>query len=249
MSEDFLTIADDFFVNMTVHTTLALPGGRETVLHFCEAVQKEFPDMTSFFQREGAEFVLEGDRDAGSYRWLELHNNQLSAGHFNPPQVAAAYQYHRWLLDRSVYFLGLSGLDVECMDVMMGFNMDYKGNRDAIVASALVGGAPLAGLWADAGVRVVECEPSLVIALDEECHMQARLSLETRGSSYQVRTGQYDDEPISVYLTVRRYPTPGKLFDAKKSFSEQAAACEELTTRVVVPQVIQPLAAAIASGQ
>lgn len=248
MSMDFSTVADDFFVNLSIQTTLAMPESRESILHFCEAVQKEFPDMTSFYQRETGEYVLEADRDAGTYRWMEMQARRLSAGYFNPPDMAAACQLHRWLLDRSLYFLGMSGLDVDCMDVLMGFNMDFQGNRDAIVADAILGGSALGSLAALNASKPVECEPALVVALDEGCYLQARLSVETRSSSYQVRTGRYDDEPISVYFTVRRYPQPGRLMQLKPAFDEQAQMCEDLTERIVVPNIVQPIATAIASA-
>jgi hypothetical protein len=244
---DLAGAADDFFVNMSLQTTMGLSQGRESVLHFCEAVQKEFRQMTSFYRRESGEYVLEGDRDAGAYQWLEIDKRRMSAGHFNPPELADAYRLHRWLLDRSLYFLGTSPLDVECLDLLFGFNLDFRGNRDAVTAEALLGGSPLWALVGEATGACIECEPSLVIALDEPCHLQARLSVETRCSSYQVRTGQYDDEPISVYFTVRSYPPPGELFDTDGAFQRQSALCEDLVRRVVLPNVIQPIAAAIAT--
>ena len=249
MDADLLNLTDDFFVNLNLQTTLPLPRSRETVLQFYEALQKHFPDMRSFYQREGGEYVLEGDRESGSYQWAELQAHQLSAGYFNPPSLQDAYRLHAWLLERCVYFLGVSGLDVEAMDVMFGFNLDYRGNRDQIVAEALLSGSPLASLINDPNVRAVEAEPSLVVALDEQCHLQARLSLETRSSSYQVRTGQYEEEPISIYFTIRRYPSPSEIINLSESFTRQCRACEELAARIIVPNVIQPILAAIASSQ
>lgn len=246
---DFGSIADDFFVNLNLQTTLALPTGRENVLHLFEAVQKEFPEMTSFFQRETGEFVLEGSRDNGNYRWLELQAHRLSAGYFNPPDLSEAYRLHSWLLDRSVYYLGVSGLDIECLDVMFGFNLDFQGNRDAVVGQALLGGSPLAALAAEGSGKFLECEPSMVIAMDEECYLQARLSLETRSSSFMVRTGRYDEEPISVYLTVRRYPQPGVLMRLKESFARQCQMAEDLAGRIVIPSIIQPISAAISASE
>jgi len=249
MSADFQGIADDFFININLQTVLPLPQARETVLHFCEAVQKEFPAMTSFHQRETGEFVLESDRDRGSYRWLEMIGSRLTAGFFNPPSVADARRLHAWLLERSLYYLGVGGLDVECLDVLFGFNLDYQGNRDAIVSRALLGGTSLGALLEEAGEATLECEPNLVVSLSEDCNLQARLSLETRSSSYQVRTGQYEDEPLSVYFTVRQYPGPGQVLDLKAAFARQCELCEDLTCRLVIPHVIQPLAAAIAAEQ
>ena len=247
MSVDFSSAADDFFVNLSLQTTMPLSGGRETVLHFCEAVQKEFGSMTSFYRRDSGEYVLEGDREAGRYQWLEMDRQRLSAGYFNPPGVPDAYRMHGWLLNRSLYFLGVSPLDVDCLDVLLGFNLDFRGNRDAIIAQALLGGSPLSALVVESAGACIGCEPSIVIAFDEQCHVQARLSIETRCSSYQIRTGQYDDEPISVYLTVRRYPQPGQLLDMAESFRQQCETCEDMAGRIVLPNVIQPIAAAIAA--
>jgi len=246
---DYSSVADDFFVNMDLQTTLALPDSRETVLHFCEAVQKQFRRMTSLYQRDSGEFVLEGDRSSGSYQWLGIQTRRLSAGYFHPPELASACEMHSWLLDRSVYFLGVGGLDVETLDVLFGFNLDYCGNRDGIVFEALSGGSPLSAMLAEHPVRPVEFQPSIVMALTEDCYTQARLSIETRCDSYQVRTGNYEDEPISVYLAVRRYPTPGKVLDIRASFAEQCRIAEELISQDVVEHVLQPIAAAIAAAQ
>jgi len=167
---DFRSVADDFFVNLDLQTTLALPSSRETILQFCEAVQKEFQQMASFYQRESGQYVLEGDRDAGSYQWMELQSHQLSAGYFNPPDLPSAYELHSWLLDRVVYFLGIGGLDVEAIDVLFGLNLDYRGNRDAIVAEALLCDGPLSALAAEHPARAIECQPNLVMALSEDCY-------------------------------------------------------------------------------
>jgi hypothetical protein len=244
---NFRDVADDFMVNLNLQTALALPTGRESILHFYEAVQRQFPSMATFFQREGGEAVLEGDREAGTYQWIEVLPHRLTAGYFNPPTLKKAYDFHNWLLERSTYFLGVSGLDVEVLDLLFGFNMDYLGNRDAIVAQALLEGSPLASLHAQ-GLHPLEFEPSMVVALDEGCFSQARVSIETRCGPHQVRTGEYDDEPISVYFTVRSTPQPGKLFVIKDVFAQECEWAEHLSEQVVVPSVINPIAAAIAAG-
>lgn len=247
MGHEFDAFSDDFFANMSLQTALPLPESRETILQFCEAVQKEFADMTTFYQRESGEFVLEGDRDSGSYRWMELESRRLSSGYFNPPDIEPAVHQHRWMLDRATYYLGVSYLDVDCLDVIFGFNLDYVGNRDAIVAEALLGGSPLGAFSDEAQLVPLGVEPSFILALDRDCYTQARVSLETRNSSYQVRTGNYEDEPISVYFTVRGYPRPGEKFDTKQAFDAQSRQAVDLTQRIVLPRVIRPIAAAIAS--
>ena len=86
-----------------------------------------------------------------------------------------------------------------------------------------------------------------MIALDEPCSLQARLSLETRSNSYQVRTGQYEDEPITIYLTIRQYPRQGQLIKLQPSFTHQCEVCEDIAERIVVPNILQPISAAIAA--
>ena len=44
-----------------------------------------------------------------------------------------------------------------------------------------------------------------MLALDDGCRLQCRLSIETRTNAYQIRTGQFPEAPISVYFTVRQY--------------------------------------------
>lgn len=246
---DYAGLADDFFVNLSVQTTMALPHTRETVLHFFEAVQKHFPSMTGFFQRDTGEYVLEADREEGSYRWAELHPNRLCAGFFNPERLEDAHTLHTWLLERSSVYLGLAGLDIDSLDVLFGFNLDYMGNRDELVAEALLNDSPLGSFLGEVDIKPLQFEPDIVFSLDEECYLQGRLSVETRCNSFQVRTGQYDDEPISVYFTVRQFPTPNRVIDAPACYTNQAQLCEDITSRLIVPQIIHPISDAIAAGQ
>ena len=248
MTVDYAAFTDDFFINVDLQTTLALPTSRESVLHLCETVQKKYATMTNLYQRDGGEYVLEGNRESGCYRWLELQSHRLSSGYFNPPRLSDAFNLHRWLIESSIYFLGVSPLDVDGLDVTFGFNMDYKGNRDAVVARAMFAGSPLDAMASEISLRTTECEPMLVMALDEECSMQARVSVETRCTNTEVRTGQYENEPISVYFTVRRYPRPGEVIDLKESYDAQRRVCEDLVVRAVVPHVIEPIVAAIATA-
>ncbi len=249
MTDSFDAFSDDFFVNVSLQTSLPLPDSRETILQFCESCQKRFADLATFYQRDTGEFVLEGDRDSGSYRWMELEGRRLASGYFNPPQMDDPLYQHRWILERSTYFLGVSPLDVECLDVTLGFNLDYRGNRDAVVAEALLGGSPLLSLSEDTNLVPVTFEPSFIVTLDEDCYVQARISLENRGNSYQVRTGNFDDEPISVYFTVRAYPSPGKKFDLLASFDQQGQIAQDLAQRIVLPRIIRPISDAIASNR
>ena len=92
MSASYGNFSDDYFVNMDLHTSLPLPAERETVLNFCEAVQKQFPELSDFYRRDNGPYVLEGDRNAGSYRWVELSTQLLASGSFNPSDTEEVSQ-------------------------------------------------------------------------------------------------------------------------------------------------------------
>src|SRR4029077_5902539 len=78
-------------------------------------------------------------------------------------------------------------------------------NHDEVVAEALGLGSALEGLLEVTGTRVVNFEPTITLALDDTCRLQCRLAVETRTSAYQIRTGDFPEDQISVYFTVRQY--------------------------------------------
>jgi hypothetical protein len=85
------------------------------------------------------------------------------------------------------------------------------------------------------------------MALDPECRWQFRLSFEARTGAFQVRTGEYPEEQLSVYLTVRRFGslTKGETYVAALGRLGEIAA--ELMDGYIVEQVLQPLRQAIAT--
>jgi hypothetical protein len=87
----------------------------------------------------------------------------------------------------------------------------------------------------------------VTLALDDACRLQCRLSIETRTNAYQIRTGEFPDEQISVYFTVRQYWGTGPERSFLDSFRRQRDVGEEIVRTRVVPRVVRPLAQAIAS--
>src|SRR5204863_7610111 len=83
----YASFCQDFYINMRINTQLTLPHNRETVLHFFERVQKEFPAMTQFRRYDNGDFNLEEDRKNGSYRWVRLESKRLVSGFVNPANL------------------------------------------------------------------------------------------------------------------------------------------------------------------
>ena len=240
-------LADDFYVNLHLNTELELPTGRDTVLHFFEQMKKAFPDMRNFYQRDAGDLVLEGDKEAGHYRWLAIETKRLGSGYVNPDRVEEAYRQHEMVLEAAPHLLTISTLHCEALDVMYGFDLAYQGNHDEVVVEALGLGQGLEGLLDVPGNRVLNFEPSITVALEENCRLQCRLTIETRTNAFHVRTGEFPDEQISVYFTVRQYWGTGPDRTFLDSFRRQCALGEEMLQEKVIPRVIRPLAAAIAS--
>ena len=239
--------ADDFYVNIHLNTEMELPTNRDTVLHFFEQIKKGFPDLRNFHTRENGDLVLEGDKEAGSYRWVAIEPRRLCSGHTNPDSLEDAYRQHELVLDMAPPLLMISLLDCEALDVMYGFDFTYDGNHDEVVTEALGVGSALEGLLELPRSRVINFEPSLTLCLDESCQLQCRLAIETRTNALQVRTGEYSDNQISLYFTIRQYWGCGPEQSFLDSFQRQREIGEDVLRRSVIPRIVRPLAQVIAS--
>jgi hypothetical protein len=248
MSENpYSAFCEDFYINMRLGSQLALPHNRETILHFFETVQKAFPGMTRFRKSENGELNLEEDRSQQNYRWVSVESKRLSAGHVNPPTVEEAIKLHKLLLELAPHQMGLSPVEIDYLDVLFGFDLEFNGNHDEVIAESLFGDSPLTCLLDEQGARPVDFQPSVTVALSDDCRLQARIDIVTRTNSYQVRTGDYGDDVISIYLILRRYwgDRPKQSMDAL--LAEMAERADALCSGNVIPRVVKPISAAIAS--
>lgn len=245
----YSSLCDDFGVYVYLNTKMDLPTGRESVLHFFDSLQKTFPQMTDFEVRDNGEYVLEEDREQGSYRWVTLEGRRLSTGYVNPPDLEAADAQHDRILEVAPYYLNFSPLDCEALDVLFAFDFMYSGNHDEVVAEALGFNSSLEGLVQIPGARVINYEPAVMLSLDDSFRQQCRLAIETRTNTYQVRTGQFPEAPISVYFTVRQYWGRGPFKTFGESYKHQRKKVQELVDAHIIPGVVRPLAEAIEAKQ
>lgn len=243
----YICDADEFYVNLHLNTEMELPTNRDTVLHFFEQMKKGFPELRNFYTRENGDLVLEGDKEQSTYRWLAIEPRRLCSGQFNPETLEDAYRQHDLVLDLAPHLLTISVLDCEALDVMYGFDFNYEGNHDEVVAEALGVGHGLEGLFEHPSVQVINYEPSLTLALNDSCQLQCRLAIETRTNAYQVRTREFGDDQISIYFTVRQYWGKGPEMSFVESLRRQREVGEEIIQRSVLPKIVKPLAQVIAS--
>ena len=244
---------DDFYASSRLFLKLELSLERETVLHFFDRIRREHPSAWRFRRRgdDGALMLEEGNVDSRENeprRWVRLEPAVIRFGYFSPPSPAANRAFARFLLQQAPYHLTLSDLDLDHFELVYGFDMEYSGNHDQLVAETLFSEHPLASfLLGDEAAHAVDCQPYFGIALSPECDLQAYVEIKSRTSSFEVRTGEYEPQLLSVYLTVRRYWGFHHPTDLPAVYEELADIADELAVQRVVPLIVNPLALAIAS--
>ncbi|MBD15435.1 MAG: hypothetical protein CMJ72_09755 [Planctomycetaceae bacterium] len=244
----YSSLSDDYYVNMNLSTEMELPGNRETVLHYFEQMQKKYPELRNFYAREKRNFILEEDKDSGSYSWCSVEPRRFCSGQFNPESVTAALDLHRHALEIAPYSLSISPLDCEALDLLIGFDFNYRGNHNQLIAEALGVCPALDRIGEIPGATIIHNEPNLTLALDEECRLQCRLSIEPRTNAFQVRTGEYQEEQISVYVTARQYGSLAADQTYAGILDKLHKVSLEMIDNFVVETVLQPLARTIAMG-
>lgn len=237
---------DDTYVNMHLTTEMDLPQNRESVLHFFEQVQKRYPKLDNFYARERGEFCLEEEKEGGSYRWVSIEPRRLCSGSVNAENVEDAIQQHCAVLEMVPFTLSVSHLDCESLNFTMGFDYTYRGNQNDLVAEALGLIPAQEKLLNIKGASILGYEPTIQFALDEDCKTQCRLAIETRTSAFQVRSGEYNEDQLSVYLTVRRFDSlrSGEKFEAE--LRRLSDLCIDIVDRYLIDNVLKPLQQTIA---
>ncbi|HET6249438.1 MAG TPA: hypothetical protein VFE47_17230 [Tepidisphaeraceae bacterium] len=203
--------------------------------------------MTRFRKNDNGEFNLEEDRGSHSYRWASLESKRISSGHVNADTIEESLAIHKLILEMAPHHLGVSALEIDYLDVLFGFDLGFGGNHDEIIAESLYQNSPLTCLTDEEGAKAVDFQPTVTVSLSEDCRLQARIDVVTRTNSYQVRTGDYSDDVISVYLIVRRYWGDRPKETLENMFTQLAERADHLCMTHVVPKILRPISTAIAS--
>ena len=249
MSMAFGAQCDDFHIATRLFLKLDLALQRETVLHFFDSLKREFPTMRKLRRRDDGALLLEEDEAVdGARRWLRLDEAAIRLGYHNPPRSRDAERLGQVVLKMAPYHLTLGELDYDHLEVVYGFDLEYRGNHDQLVADTLLADGPLGSLQSHESVRhTIDAQPFVGLAISDACDTQVYVEIRSQTSTYEVRTQQYDPHPLSVFLTLRRYWGFGEadaLLDAYHHLTETA---EGWAAEKVVPLIVNPLAHAIAS--
>jgi hypothetical protein len=266
MSESFRALCSDFYVNQRLNLKLDLPRSRETSLDLFERVRKQFPPMT-LFRKVKEELALEspqvpGDQVSTPHRWLALRSTSIRSGTVNASSLEEAYALHKLMLEIAPFYLNISPLDVDYLELLFGFDLLASGNHDAIVYDALLAGSPLAALLHAPGAVPVDCQPLIGMALNSKqlvsrsfrgqpenpLDLEVHFEVKTRTPQGPPRDPEGPGEPISVYLPLRRFGAVDDVKDLVKHFELLRRFGEELCENRVLPSLVVPLRDAIASA-
>jgi hypothetical protein len=145
------------------------------------------------------------------------------------------------------YFLSISPLDVEFIELVFGFDLEAETNRNEVVFEALYGGSPLQALVEEHRDAMLDAQPFIGFSLSQACDVQAFVEVKTRTRAREVAAGRYQNEPISIYLTVRKFGPFSNLKECADSFGLLAGHTERLAEDRVIPHVLLPIREALYS--
>ena len=277
MRNEYSAIAADFYINQRLNLKMDLSMRRDTVLSLFDRVRKDQPQMDRF-KRYTDELALESrpegvESTGATQQWVAVRKTSVRSGSVNPQSTEHGCRLHKLVLESAPYFLDISPLDIDHLEVLYGFDLMAQGNHDGIVFNALYGGSPLAAMidGMDAKSkhehRIVDCQPLIGVTLSDDGEVQAHFEIKTRspggaqrggrsggpggsggGSGGASSGGDGREEPISVYLIVRKYGPFTDIGELGTVFSDLTTRGEALLDSVVLPKLLAPIREAIVTG-
>ena len=244
MSNSFSSLCSDFYVNQKVAFCVDLPKVNEAASDLFDRIRKEIPDFNRIQPFEN-ELTMETSEVDSRYQWVGLRPRSIGSGSVNPVQIEDAYHLHRLLLELMPYYLSVTTLNIEFIELVFGFDLPARENGNEVVMRSLMGNTPFASLVETEGEPLLDVQPRLGFALNESCDLQAYIEVKTRTSAAEAASQFYKDEPISVFLTVRRNGPLNSEEDYINTFGTLAGHIEHIAEHRVIPDVVVPLHQAI----
>lgn len=245
---NFGAFCDEHSVLSRLHLKLELEPSRETVVHFLDQVRRAYPKMTRLRPREDGALTLDEDAlEDAVRRNLKLAPTALRFGIFNPPELESVLQFGKHVLTQAPVQLTLSDLDIDYLEVVYNFNLEYRGNHDELIAETFYVNHPLIAAVTTNQTSVIDCQPFVGVALTADCEQQLTVEIKARTTSTELRSGEYEAADITVVLSTRQYWNADGGSDLVAAHRQLATIGSRFAQDRIVPMVVQPLAAAIAS--
>ena len=256
MAHSYRALCDEFYINMRLGTQMKLATDRATIIAFFERIQRLYPNMVNFHQdQKHAESCIEEPREDNTYRWLSVETQRLSSGHLNPETPQDAYAYNKSILETVPYYMAVSTVDLDYLDVLWGFDFGYKGNHHELIAEALLGETPMGklleanvggGAGGAGGAKGINFELSGIVSLSEDTRTHARVWIEPRTTPTQIRTGDFQEEMISLYVIIRQWNGGKRLPELHALHEQLIEQGEKFVDDHVIGPFLSPIRDAIA---
>ena len=242
MANSYAALCDEFYINMRLGTLMKMAHDRATIVSFFERMQRLYPNMVNFHQdaRHG-ESSIEENRVNNSYRWMSLEAQRLSSGFLNSPETQDAYKYNASVLETVPYYLAVSPVDLDYLDVLWGFDFNYKGNHHELICEAILNESPMGKLMEAPGARALNFEISGIVSLSEDARTHARVWVEPRTTQSQIRSGEFVEEMLSVYVIVRQWSGGRRLPDLHELHNRLVELGEKFIGDQVLTGFIAPI--------
>jgi hypothetical protein len=238
---NFSALCSDFYINQKLGLKLDLPDRREPVLDMFDRLRKEFPKLDRFRRFDG-EIALESAESDREFAWVAMRQTSLRSGSVNPLSLEEAYGLHKRILETAPYFLSISPLDVDFLELVFGFDFETDEPRDEIIFDALYADSPLASLVDRQQDTLVDVQPAIGVSLSISGDLQASFEVKSRP---RIDLPPADGDPISVFLTVRKLGPVRSLDDLGTVFASLCGHAERLAEHRVIPHLVVPIRNAI----
>jgi hypothetical protein len=134
---------------------------------------------------------------------------------------------------------------VDFIELLYGFDMIADKNHDQIVYDALLSNSPLAKVLEVPDSTISDCQPLFGVILRDQGDLEVMFEVKTRSPS----RGGGRDEPISIYLTLRKYGPVSEIHQLPETLAELVRVGEDLVDTRVVPNIVVPIRDAIGSSR
>lgn len=240
MANGYGALCTDFFINQKLSLRLDLPSERETILGLFDRIRKERPQMNRLRRLDG-ELSLESREDEPHYEWMALRRTSIRSGSVNPEVMEDAAKLHETILHVAPFFLTISPIDIEYLEVVFGFDLETEANRNEVVFDALIGDSALAGIIDRDRESLLDCQPFVSFALDESRQTHAIIDVKTRVRASEHESGRFQNNPITVYCTIRQHGPFKSVDELPQLFKRLMRKAEQVADERVVPKVLMPI--------
>lgn len=247
MASSYAALCDEFYINLRLGTLMRLATDRATIVGFFERMQRLYPNMVNFHQEpKHNESSIEETREENRYRWLSVEPQRVSSGFLNPESLQDAYKYNASVLETIPYYMAISPVDLDYVDVLWGFDFNFKGNHHELIAEALLGESPLGRMMDVPGAHGINFEHSGIISLSEDARLHARVWIEPRTTPQQVRNGDYPEEMLSLYMIIRQWSGGKRLPELPDLHQQLIETGEKFIEERLLTHFVGPIREAIA---